>query len=327
MKEEYYVYCDGILGVKTDIRNFRWVYGSDAEAASGEEYEKCAVKFSVCLKKEPGEVKTYDKKFQSFLWEEKTKTVHYRRTLFSKLKLGYDITFNNDSVDVVVGKNYFKYVKLRMMNMHAVYYLLSDIANMLLLKKGYHTLYASAVCSKEKDRGIVFFSPPNTGKTLTATTLSREYPYSMIGEDIVITDGKKLYSCPWTSSYRKKSSAEDSAGSFGRTKNKPDCEKSAEGELADVVVLSLGKEKKITSDKNELLNQILILNGYLFNYLTSPIIKVLGYFDMDFSADWNTASTDALKAVFSEKNCSGIQAQKSPELPELVCKLLTGDAE
>ena len=86
--EYYYVYCNGILGVKTNIQNFKWVYGSVAPAESAEAYEKCAVKFHVWIKpeKELDEIDSYSKKFQAFCWSEEHRTIYYRRAFLSRLK-------------------------------------------------------------------------------------------------------------------------------------------------------------------------------------------------------------------------------------------------
>ena len=39
-KDYYYIYCQGILGVKTNLRDFRWIYGSTAPSATREAYER-----------------------------------------------------------------------------------------------------------------------------------------------------------------------------------------------------------------------------------------------------------------------------------------------
>ena len=91
MKNEYYyVYCNGVLGVKTNIRNFRWIYGSVAPETILEEYEKCAVKFDICLKPEQ-ELSEHncDYSFQSYKWNDSEKIIGFRRSFLKKIKIGY----------------------------------------------------------------------------------------------------------------------------------------------------------------------------------------------------------------------------------------------
>ena len=67
-----------------------------------------------------------------------------------------------------------------------MYYLLSDIANIILLKNGLLTLYAAGVYCNKNNKGMVFWGAPNTGKTLTAMRLCKDYDFSLLGEDIVM---------------------------------------------------------------------------------------------------------------------------------------------
>ena len=321
--ENYYVYCKGILGVRTNIDDFKWVYGSIAPNCSVEEYNKCTVKFNITVTSEKklfGK-ETYSHKFQAYMWDDNKKILYYRRTMFSKIKIGYDISISQNEVNVYVGKSYLKLVQKRVMNLHGMYYLLSDIANMMLLKNGFLTLYASAVHFKSTNKGMVFFAPPNTGKTITSTSLCELDGCSFVGEDIVITDGEKIYACPWTSSYRKNKSKLDSAGSSGRVNNLKNYSVCDSCDLTDIMVLSIG-DFKISDDKTEILRKVPILNGYLFHYFTSPIIKILGYFDKDLCRDWNEYAEVIINNMVDICNCNEIECKKPLEFSDIVCNML-----
>ena len=82
--ENYYVYCEGILGIRTNIDDFKWVYGSSAPMVSYEEYDKCKVKFNIYIKSERqlNPVKSISKRFQSFIWNDEDETLYYRRNFF-----------------------------------------------------------------------------------------------------------------------------------------------------------------------------------------------------------------------------------------------------
>ena len=318
-KEYYYIYCNGILGVKTNSSNFKWIYGSIAPTALKEDYEQCIVKFdiSVVSEKKLNDCKSCEHRFQAYKWDEKENMILYRRTFFSKLKIGYNIKFFNNNVEVCVGKTYLKLIQKRVMNLHGMYYLLSDIANLMLLKNGFLTLYASSMYYSPKNRGIVCFAPPNAGKTLTATGL-REFPgYCFLGEDIVITDGKKLFACPWTSSYRKQNSIIDSAGALGRVSNKRITDIRENCDLTDLVVLASGNNG-IFRDKQEIQRQISILSGYLFNYYSSPILKILAFFNKEYDKPWNEYANKIIKEISMDKNCYLIQTKEPLEYSKLI---------
>ncbi len=309
MKNEYYyVYCKGILGVKTNIHDFKWVYGSVAPSASPEEYEKCIIKFDICVKPESrlSEIAHCDKKFQAFSWDDTDKALSYSRNIMSRFRIGYNIRFDGDTVRAEIGKRYLKYIKHRTMNLHSVYYLLSDLANIMLLSKGLLTLYASGVHHAPDERGIVCFAPPNTGKTVTATKLCELPGYSLVGEDIIITDGNSLFACPWTSSYRRKPSVLDSAGSVGRVRGAGRQDVCETCRVTDLAVLSLGESAK-SADTDELLHRICMLNGYLFNYYSSPIVKVLGYFDPSYCKPWSETALTMLRDMATACRCRSIQ--------------------
>ena len=229
-----------------------------------------------------------------------------------------------NTVYVELGEHYNKFVKNRFMNLHGAYYLLSDVANIMLLQKGYLTLYASAVYSKKTKRCILSFAPPSTGKTITAIKLCETANCSMVGEDILITDGKMVYSCPWTKSYRgKKKRFLDSAGALFRSKIPIKLNFENESTLTDITVLSLGK-KMIEENKELVLKHISILNGYLFHYYSSPVVKVLSYFDETYNKQWLEMSDELMSNMVNASECRLIQAKKSEEFADIIEEKIIG---
>ena len=326
-REYFFEYCKGVLGAKTNIAGFKWVYGSVAPSVSRERYEACAVKFDICLKPEIelNKINTFDGKFQSYYWDNQTQTVSCRRKILGKIQIGYNITIKENEVVAEIGSNYYKLIKKRVMNLHDVYYLLSDIANLILLKNGYLTLYASGVHYSPLNKGVVCFAAPSTGKTVTAMKLCREAGYRLIGEDILIVKDRQLFACPWTSSYRGKNSFLDSTGAIrfaGKHEQSGMCDVC---QLTDLITLAEG-DKRVHSDKMEVLRQILILNGYVFHYYSSPIVKILGYFNPEYCKEWNLHAKEILTQLVDLSECHIIHSGNVMEFSKIVHDAVVGGA-
>lgn len=325
-KEYYYIYCKGILGIKTNISDFKWIYGSVAPLASKDEYDKCLIKFDVCVKDEKQLTNSsfYDEKFQAYAWNEANKTIFYRRKFPLNLEIGYNLKICENKVVAEIGKNYIRFIKNRTMNLHGIYYLLSDVANILLLKNGFITLYASAVYYSPLMRGIVNFAPPNTGKSFTATRLCELKDYSLVSEDVIISNGQKIFSCPWTCSYRKGNCTADVTDSLTRVKRANEVNKCEECDITDLSVLFLGR-KEIKTDTKNILKYISILNGYLFNYYSSPIVKILGYFDDSYYKPWNTYAEAILENMVKNSECRLLKAEKSEDFSTILHEAICGE--
>lgn len=319
----YYIYCEGILGVKTNSINFKWIYGSSATEASKDDYDKCAVKFDIFITPEKSlkPINKNSQRFQSYTWDNQIKKLSCRRKLFKYINIGYDIEIKGNTVQATIGKNYYKYVQNRFMNLHGIYYLLSDLANILLLQNGFASLYASAVHNDLYSRCVVNFAPPNTGKTLTVVKLCELGNYSMIGEDVVISDGKKVFSCPWTCSYRGNEQEGDTAGALNRVENKGNYIFKNESLISDCIVLSLG-DYSITQCKEIVLKKALTLTEYLFNGYASPIVSILRYFDDSFDKPWDDYAHNILGNIVENSNAYLIQSSNSKDFYIVIDKLL-----
>lgn len=209
------------------------------------------------------------------------------------------------AIHVIVGKTYFKRIKHRIMNLHSLTYILTDLTAGLLLLNGYATLHCSAVHIDHNEKSIIIFAPPNTGKTLTSMRLCQQHNADFIAEDFAITDGKDVWAVPWTSTFRlydevseswleklvnrmtavipalelvsiTKSKAIDAYIGGDRIKML--------SKATDVVVLERGKQA-VDHDKAEGLRKLLTLNRYEFNYHRAPTMVVMNYWNPSYSID------------------------------------------
>ena len=325
-REIYYVYCKGILGVKTNLPGFSWVYGSVAPEATVQEYEACAVKLEVSIVPERMLAKDHvcDKQFQSYGWNNEAQRLTCRRTLLRAIELGYDIRLEGNTAYAQIGENYYRLIKNRTMNLHGMYYLLADLANIMLLKNGYLTLYASAVFCNATKRSVLHFAPPSTGKSVTARILCAAPGYQLVGEDVVITDGQRLFACPWTCSQRKKGREMDSAGALGRVRQRTTAEICHCCELTYIAALSLGK-LEICESKEEVLGRVCTLNGYLFQYYSSPVVKLLAYFSKEYAAAWSVRAEQMLTHMVKRSACAAVQCQAPEDFAEIIRLQLAGE--
>lgn len=305
----YYVYVDNILGIKTNIDRFRWVYGSVAPQTSESDFNKCKIKINLYVRKSEDvfdkTINQYDyDKYNYFFGHKNEKKIYYERDFFFNTKLRYSVEIKkNNNIDVIVSKNYFKYIKYKFMNLHSIGYIMTDLIVGLLLNNGYSTIHCSAINFKNKT--LVIFAPPSTGKTITAIKLCDNKGVRFIAEDIALTDGEKIYAAPWTSTFRyynhHKESKWDKFVDLLRNKIPvlqlvsikerksidmylgKDCFLN-KSKITDIVVLGKGNNEVLKS-KNSILEKLINLNKYEFNYHRSPTMLVMNYFNPELSID------------------------------------------
>lgn len=306
----YFVYVNGILGVETNANAFEFSYGTVAPVSDKEKFSKCKIKLHINVKRD-NEVFPVDKyerikgKFHYYSGNPGENTIYYERNYFFGARLRYMIKIEKNDVKVVVGKTYFKKVHHRVMNLHSLGYILTDLAAGLLLLNGFATLHCSAVNLTENNRSIILFAPPNTGKTLSSMMLCKNYNANFIAEDFAITDGDNVWSVPWTSTFRLYDEVNESI--FERIINKitsviPALElikitnnKAIDtyiggerilmkSKATDVVVLERGNSE-VSRDNSDAFRKLLTLNRYEFNYHKAPTMVVLSYFNPEFSQE------------------------------------------
>lgn len=150
----YFVYIKNLLGISTNLDSVSWVYGSSAPKTDKDEYEKCKIKINLQVKKTEDvfdkslNIEDFDR-YNYFYAHRNERKIYYERTFLFNSKLRYSIEIRDDKqIDIIVNKNYFKYIKFKFMNLHSIGYILTDLASGLLLNNGYATLHCSSVKSK-----------------------------------------------------------------------------------------------------------------------------------------------------------------------------------
>lgn len=330
----HFIYADHILGVETNDPNFRWMYGSNAPAGDKETFDSCKVKFYVTVTDE-SHIQTASSNvacFQCFSWCESQKTLFYSRKIFG-VKMAYSISFNNNSVRATFGKNYYRMVRHRFMNLHDSYYLLSDLANILLLKNGYSTLYCAVAQHRESGRVIALFAPPNTGKSCAVKRLCDTEKYTLIAEDVALLNKElQIFGCQWTCTYRKAGSSSfflnDDSGALSRTHTHIQEHEIAQNPcvLSDLILLNLATIDSGVA-RSDIEKRICILNKYRFCGYNSPIINVLAFFDREFDKTWEDLDKSIMKIAFLKCNVSYISSESRHDFTPMVDAMLNGQQD
>lgn len=269
---KYFVYVNKLIGVETNQNHFKWNFGSFAPESTYQAFSECLIriKLNICKEKELfGEAKEHklDGRFRRFGINENE--VSFRQKI-GFINFGYRVTILDNLIEANVGKNYYLWVKYKIMNVHPIWYVLYDIVSCLLLKSNLMVLYGSAV-ETEPGKATVFMGAPGVGKTITATTLCKTKKFKMIAEDLLITDGQKVWPVPYTDTYR----GDCNSNGISFTDNPSQIEK--------IILLEQGCKSEIS--KEELLHKAVLLNRYNVLFYSSPTMIAYNYYKPDFSLD------------------------------------------
>lgn len=295
----YYIAAKNILAVKTNIKNFSWSFGSQMPEGTAEEYERCAVKMHIVLEDFNDDELLKDMgRYHYFNGSPGADALYYTRRLplkFLKQKLRVKAEgLLSDEPKITVNRAYYKLITHRIMNLHSIHYIATDLAALLLLRKGYAPIHCSAF--KAEDATVAIFAPPDTGKTLSTMTACGDFGASFIAEDLAITDGKHIFSVPWTNSfdhYAKNKQASNSASK--RKAASPEGNVAKANAILDaevvthVAILEKGQDEVISESNKVAVNKLMNLNRYEFNFLRAPLLIAYEFFNPRLMIDEGTA--------------------------------------
>lgn len=350
MKIYYYIASAGILGVKTNIKKFGWSYGHNIPEGSREQYERCVVRMQVELKEFNDDSEHEGMgKYHYFSGTPGADKIYYTRNYagIGSMRIRAE-GFLTDEPKITVNHAYYKLIIHRIMNLHSIPYIMTDLATLLLLKKGYAPIHCSAF--KKNDAILTVFAPSNTGKTLSCMTACMEYGAEFIAEDLAITNGSAIYSVPWTNSFRnystKTSAVQEKSENVMKTlalisdhlsnkskyqnKNKiteylSDTSLERSNQVTHIAILERGDTSVREMAEDESLQKIMNLNRYIFNYLRSPLLTAYEFFNPELKIDQALASEREIltqlisnsEKVFSVKKVNATHYAK--ELMEQIC--------
>ncbi len=202
--DQHFVAADDVLALQTNVVRPKWSWGTTMPPATPEDYAGSAVKISYSVVPDESLAHRLDKRdgrYHYFSGQPGADSLNYDRTLLGNRRLRLRAEgIARGEPRLLVNAAYARFVTHRFMNLHSAGYILTDIASLSLLRRGYSPVHCSGF--RMGKATVLVLAAPNTGKTLTAMTACIQHEAEFIAEDLAITDGKTLYSVPWTSTFR-----------------------------------------------------------------------------------------------------------------------------
>jgi hypothetical protein len=306
----YYVAAPGVLGLRTNVRGFKWSWEINMPEVGRQDFEACALRVRLTVGDVPmasdPSVKLADLgKYHYFGGRPGDDSVYYERTLLGKRQLQLRLSgLLGDEPTLEVNPAYLRYLNYRFMNLHSAGYILTDATCLLLLQRGYSPLHCSSF--KYKDATVLVLAAPNTGKTLTSMMACLENGADFLAEDLAITDGSTLFSVPWTSTFRYYDRVDTTRRSrvLNRmTKVIPPMEllplaKSSgidtllstdhilpSSPITHIAILERGPESVTLEDPDEAYRKAVNLNRFEFNYTKAPALVAHEFFNPQLDLD------------------------------------------
>ncbi len=129
--------------------------------------------------------------------------VYFQRSIGLGLSAKLLLEINNKYAKIIVNNIYHRLNRMSINHLYSPGWHLLDVIDIKLLNIGYCLLHSAAFVYKNK--GILLVGLPNTGKTSTAYFFVSKCMAKYIAEDISVTNGKEVFTCPYTFSFVKPS--------------------------------------------------------------------------------------------------------------------------
>jgi len=331
MEMNNYAVCKDVLGIQTNSKYIGWSFGQIVQPVDPSQLDKCRVVVRLRvddLQQEMEAVRNLQK-YHYWAGDFGRKELYYQRNFVFGMKLRMVVKDAfGERPEIAVNKHYLKHIKWRFNNLHSPGYILTDLVCVLLLHRQMCAIHCSAFTLGGKT--VLVVAPPDTGKTLTTMRAVFDYGASYISEDLAITDGRKIYACPWTSTFRYYDELSMSRMMAlrmklikiipvveimpfpGKTRTIDTYithERIVEEAPIDYVAVLARREGGIkVLDKDEALEMMYNLNRYEFCYRKSPMLTAYTYFNPEINLDEMAArERRILGNIVSRSQCLLVQ--------------------
>lgn len=272
-----YVHVPGVVGIRTNIKGFRWGYGKCVSPSLDSSFNECKIKVFLEERKDRNvfdglDIDSYTGVFRDFKAKPQSASVIYEKKT-GTVNLRFSVSIQGDCIRAAVGRSYLKSIRIKLMYIHPISYILFDVVSMLLLRRGMTTLYCSAA-KLNNGRVAICVAPPNTGKSLTVLQLKNKYGARILAEDMAVTDGESIWGAPYTGLYRNYHDA-------GLKPDKQNTDLSFADKIQAAFILQKGSSNNESRPEN-CADLMTLINRYSLGYYYSPCVRVLDYYNCDF---------------------------------------------
>lgn len=318
----YFVYVKDLIAVETEQKDFKWTFGQSPRSSDKESFEKSLIRVHFRVEKDKhiamgSERQENITQFSSFFVSSKEREISFKKSFLKTVTIAFKLKIDGNDIYFSVGRVYYNLVKLRIMNTHSARFILSDVVSGLLLINHYAPLYCAAVSAEEKL--IMIFGGPATGKTLSATQLIKRRCFSLLSEDVSVTDGATVWSVPFTSTYGQHNKK------FTLKKSRqPICDELVSKTINRKYIFLLEKGKEETSAK--IPEKITLLNRYIFHYDNSPITAICAYFFDDYRLDqMRNNEKEIVRKLCDDSMCAVLRENDSARFVDRILKSIDSD--
>lgn len=280
-------------------------------------------------------------KFHLYYSNDKNDELYYVKAigLGIKLKLHLKDLFNNTKL--IVNKQYYKYVRVRLDNVYPPGVHLSDILSVNLLARNFTPLHCAAISSQGE--GSLMVAPPDTGKTIT-TLLALKKGYSYLAEDIAVVDQEHVYTNPYTSTYLHNKEFEGysalNKSLFNVSKRIPllssylrpnisvskfmkHFKVNGKARIKNIFILDRGKSNIETIEPVEAVRRTMIINRNEFSYYKNPLLFAYSYFNPSLNLDkLMKAEEELVETIIGKSDCFLLRTFDPKEYIDLILKAL-----
>lgn len=337
-----YVACSNILGIQTNAEYIGWSFGLISHPVEAKQLDQCKIVIRFVVEDLKEQMKELDslQKYHYWAGNQDQKKLYYQRNFLfgTKLQLMICDAFGLRP-EIRVNKYYLKHIKWRFNNLHSPGYILTDLICTLLLRQAMCALHCSAF--RIEDKTVLVIAPPDTGKTLTTMRAVFDYGASFISEDLAITDGLKIYACPWTSTFRYYDELSMSRlmalrmklikifpfveimpfpGKMKTIDNYIGRERIIEVTPITHVAILARREGGIKEiDGEEALRMVYNLNRYEFFYRKSPMLTAYTYFNPEIDLeDLSAKEKKILNNLVNQSKCLLVQNRDPREFAQQI---------
>ncbi len=320
---ENYVNVPEVIGIRTNIRGFRWGFGACDSPAPENAFENCKIKVFLEEKHdravfENTDVSEYTETFRDFKANPGSGSVIYDKKI-GPVRLRFSVSVQGNRLHVAVGRSYLRFVKIKFMYIHPIAYVLFDVVSMLLLHQDLTTLYCSAALLPNGS-SVICVGPPNTGKSLTVLQLQNKFGARIIAEDMAVTNGESVYGAPHTDLYRNYHD-----GSLRTAVKEP------EGDFFVRKIDAVFLLQKGTTDQDlqtdDFLRRILLINRYSLGYYYSPCVRVLDYYNSGFDTESaQRTERQILSRLVNGSRSFALERHNSLDFAPYIHELMNGES-